>query len=175
MISSFFWRGMAGMAWSSIFHSRKSSSPVLVRRTWIGSKFGIRMLRTLPKKRFSFFSGGQILGNLQNFSKLQQVLVLSRKFDDFSEIPITFHQVGAKNNEFDRTVAEFCELFSYKICKKQIDKFWIIFWALCGTKSMQNVYIYSVGNCCKNECPLAKIGLDTLENEPLKVWGPWHT
>ena len=57
---------------------------------------------------------------------------------------------------------------SFFIREKNVDDFWLKFWDLSGAKMCKS---WRSRQELSNECLLAKIGVDTAENEPLKVWG----
>ena len=52
--------------------------------------------------------------------------------------------------------------------RKNVDDFWLKFWDLSGAKVCKSCRSRQE---LSNEYLLAKIGVDTAENEPLEVWG----
>ena len=57
--------------------------------------------------------------------------------------------------------------FIYAFAKKNVDDFWLKFSDLSGAKICKSC---RSRHELSNEYLLAKIGVDTAENEPLKVW-----
>ena len=104
------------------------------------------------------------------------LIICFRKFDWKSNTCHSFLEFGAKSGQnFIKHFRKKCKIQhkNYKTQKfifpsrKNVDDFWLTFWDLSGAKVCKSC---RSRHQLSNEYLLAKIGVDTAENEPLKVW-----
>ena len=97
----------------------------------------------------------------------RQISSFSKKF---GEIPTKFHQ--NLTSKWQNSIKKGWKLnTSVFILEKMIDDFLVKFWSLSGAKVCESC---RSRHELSNEYLLAKIGVDTAENEPPKVWRKIH-
>ena len=84
------------------------------------------------------------------------------------EIPKQIHQHFAEKMQISTQKIGKKFIISFFHSRKNVDEFWLKFWSLSGAKVCESC---TSRQELSNEYLLAKIGVDTAENEPLKVWG----
>ena len=121
----------------------------------------------------------------ENFS---QILEISSIFQNFLTLflKISRHFViswqflrnsGKFSSNFRRKIADFIEKREWKMkfhfhSGKNLDGFLLKFWNLSGAKECKSC---RSRKSWKNEYLVAIVAVDTAENEPLKVWGRFHS
>jgi len=121
----------------------------------------------------------------ENFSQIPEIssifrifLALFRKISRQFFISSTFlWNFGKISLNFSRKIANFIEKREWKMkfhfhSVKKLDVFFLKFWDLSGAKVCKSC---RSRKSWKNEYLVAIVAVDTAENEPLKVWGWFHS
>ena len=137
-------------------------------------KAKILTVRTRLNRNWTILNNFHIFQNFRQFSNLlilfSQNWLKSDRRHSFLEFDAKSGQKFIKKSQKKWKFDEEIEKIGNSIIqsRKNVDDFWLKFWdwrmvqrsALCGSRrELSNEYL------------LAKIGVDTAENEPLEVWG----
>ena len=122
--------------------------------------------------------------NEWNFAQIPEILAFSEFFSHFVKISRQFviswpflWNSGKISSNFRRKIAKFIEKREWKMefhfhSGKKLDGFSLKFWDLGGAKVWESCRSRKTW---KNEYLVAIVAVDTAENEPLKVWGRFHS
>ena len=120
-----------------------------------------------------------ILNNIEKFSQriFGNFLICLSKIDWKATDVILFWNLARNPKKIHQKFAEKMQMSTKKVKKignsiipsrKNVDDFWLKFW---DWRTVQRSALCRSRRELSNEYLLAKIGVDTAENEPLEIWG----